>query len=89
MPQEPKTKRAVAFFDGQNLFHRAKTAFGHIYPNYDPLKLAAEICTQEGWQLFHVRFYTGVPDRVDDAFWHHFWTAKTAQMGVAGCPGSP
>jgi hypothetical protein len=28
---EPATKRAVAFFDGQNLFHAAKAAFGHTF----------------------------------------------------------
>ena len=33
---EPAIKRAVSFFDGQNLFRRAKAAFGHYHPNYDP-----------------------------------------------------
>ena len=28
--------RAIAFFDGQNLFGHAKSAFGHSHPNYDP-----------------------------------------------------
>lgn len=28
MPVEPSTKRTVAFFDGQNLYHAAKEAFG-------------------------------------------------------------
>ncbi len=31
-----------------------------------------------------VRFYTGVPDRTDDARWNHFWTAKGAAMGRQG-----
>jgi hypothetical protein len=26
---EPPVKRAIAFFDGQNLFHAAKRAFGY------------------------------------------------------------
>lgn len=34
-----------------------------------------------GWQLDQVRFYSGIPDAADDAFWNHFWTAKLAQMG--------
>lgn len=34
--------------------------------------------------LAEVRFYTGVPDRSDNAFWNHFWTAKLAQMGREG-----
>jgi hypothetical protein len=32
---EPPVKRAIAFFDGQNLFHHAKAAFGYTYPNFD------------------------------------------------------
>jgi hypothetical protein len=40
MSAEPALKRTVAFFDGQNLFHAAKTAFGYVYPNYDPFLLA-------------------------------------------------
>ena len=36
MPSEPATKRAFAFFDGQNLFYAAKEAFGYPFPNYDP-----------------------------------------------------
>lgn len=84
MPAEPATKRAIAFFDGQNLFHSAKTAFGYTFPNYDPLALAQAICADRGWQCAGVRFYTGVPDATDNAFWNHFWTAKTAQMGRQG-----
>ena len=33
--REPTKKRAVAFFDGQNLYHQAKATFGHKIPNYD------------------------------------------------------
>jgi len=29
MPAAPSIKRTMAFFDGQNLFHAAKAAFGH------------------------------------------------------------
>ena len=29
-------------------------------------------------------FYTGIPDRADNAFWSHFWTAKLAVMGTRG-----
>ena len=35
MPGEPATKRVVAFFDGQNLFHAAKKAFDYRFPSYD------------------------------------------------------
>jgi hypothetical protein len=33
MPPEPTVKRAVAFIDGQNLFHAVREAFGYTYPN--------------------------------------------------------
>jgi uncharacterized LabA/DUF88 family protein len=80
----PDPVRAVAFVDGQNLFHCAKAAFGHTYPNYDPLALARAICAAQKWICQQVRFYTGVPDAADDARWHHFWVAKGAQMGREG-----
>lgn len=51
------------------------------FPNYDVRALAAAICVTRGWQLDDVRFYTGIPDVSDNAFWSHFWTAKLAQMG--------
>lgn len=84
MPVEPAIKRAVAFVDGQNLFHSAKAAFGYTFPNFDIKKLAELICAQQGWQSSEVRFYTGVPDISDNAYWNHFWTAKGAQMGRQG-----
>jgi hypothetical protein len=31
-----------------------------------------------------VRFYTGVPDQNDNAFWHAFWNHKLAMMGRHG-----
>jgi uncharacterized LabA/DUF88 family protein len=80
----PEPIRAVAFFDGQNLYHSAKKAFGYPFPNYDPRALAQEICVLQGWRLEQARFYTGVPDVADNAFWNHFWIAKGAQMGRDG-----
>lgn len=44
MPQEPPIKRAIAFVDGQNLFHAARHAFGYTFPNYDVKKLAQAVC---------------------------------------------
>lgn len=79
---EPDTKRAIAFFDGQNLFHAVKKAFGYNYPNYDPILLAEAICSKQGWDLSKVHFYTGVPDLIDNRFWHHFWAKKLAVMGT-------
>lgn len=84
MAAEPAIKRVVAFVDGQNLFHSAKEAFGHRYPNYDPLALTQQICQQQGWQFQATRFYSGIPDPKDNAFWNHFWTAKMGAMGHRG-----
>ncbi len=84
MALEPASKRAIAFFDGQNLFHAARHAFGYTYPNYDPVALAAAVSNGLGWDPAEVRFYTGVPNLEDDPYWHHFWTHKLAQMGRRG-----
>jgi len=84
MALEPSRKRAIAFFDGQNLYHAARHAFGYTYPNYDPMALAAAVSKGQGWDLVEVRFYTGVPDRDDDPLWHQFWTNKLAHLGRRG-----
>lgn len=81
VPSEPVDKRAVAFFDGQNLFHAARIAFGYTWLNYDPKALAAAVCGSRNWRLTQTRFYTGVPDAGDDPFWSHFWTHKLAMLG--------
>jgi hypothetical protein len=46
MPAETTRRRAVAFLDGQNLFHAARAAFGFTYSNYDVTALAARVCRQ-------------------------------------------
>jgi len=81
---EPAIKRAVAFVDGQNLFHHARAAFGYHYPNYDILKLTSAVCKLHTWTLSQINFYTGVPDAADDPFWNHFWTNKLSAMGRQG-----
>jgi len=84
MPSPPSNPRAVVFVDGQNLFYAAKDAFGYRFPNYDVAALANRLSADQGWTLNQVRFYTGVPDATDDAFWNHFWNHKLAHMGRAG-----
>jgi uncharacterized LabA/DUF88 family protein len=81
---ESQLRRAIAFFDGQNLFHAAKEAFGYRYPNYDPALLAQEVCAQNGRQASQVRFYTGVHTPEGNSFWHRFWAAKLGRMGRQG-----
>ena len=80
----PDAKRAIAFFDGQNLFHGAKEALGYTYPNYDAGLLAREICALKGWHLAQTRFYTGVHTPEGDEYWHRFWAAKLSHMGRQG-----
>ena len=48
MPAKPPVKRTIAFFDGQNLFHAVRAAFGYTYPNYDVKALAQAICAARG-----------------------------------------
>lgn len=81
MVREPVSKRVITFIDGQNLFHAAREAFGYTYPNYNVLALSKAICREQGWSLKQVRFYTGIPDPTDDAFWNQFWSAKLLTMG--------
>ncbi len=77
-------KKAVAFFDGQNLFHSVREAFGCYHPNYDVLLLSKKICLKQGWDLTQVRFYTGVPDKKDNALWNGFWHKKLLAMRRQG-----
>jgi uncharacterized LabA/DUF88 family protein len=84
MAREPSPKRAIVFFDGQNLFHGAKEAFGYSYPSYDPASLARVVCDRQGWQLAEVRFYTGVHTPEGDEHWHRFWGKKLTAMGRKG-----
>ncbi|MFO0932921.1 MAG: NYN domain-containing protein [Planctomycetota bacterium] len=81
---EPNVKRARVFVDGQNLFHHARELFGYTHPNYDVLKLAGQVTQKHGWRLDGVHFYTGVPEKADNAFWHVFWAKKLAAMGTQG-----
>jgi uncharacterized LabA/DUF88 family protein len=84
MRAEPAVRRAVAFIDGQNLFHSARAAFGYNHPNYDVLALADRPCRLQAWRLAQVRFYTGIPAKSDEPRWHRFWSAKLAVMGRQG-----
>ena len=81
---EPETKRAVSFFDGQNLFRRAKAAFGHYHPNYDPAKLSHAVCAARGWESCGVRFYTGVPSERRNPMWYWYWERRFLGMRRIG-----
>lgn len=51
MRVERTEKRTVAFFDGQNLFHAAREAFGYTWPNYDVAKLAHALVSMQGHRV--------------------------------------
>ena len=76
--------RAIAYVDGQNLFHEAQRAFGYDYPNFDVLRLAQWVCRNQGWALQEARFYTGIPGPGDDPFWNTFWQRKLRAMSQKG-----
>jgi len=57
MPAESVVKRAVAFVDGQDLFHNVRVVFGYTFPNYNVEKLAEAVCVARGWTLARVQFY--------------------------------
>jgi uncharacterized LabA/DUF88 family protein len=80
LPNPPAYPRAVAFFDGQNLFYGAKEAFGYSFPNYDAKKLAESVCDLNGWELTGVRFFTGIHDQQHNLPKYVFWRNKIAQM---------
>lgn len=82
--EEPSVKRAVSFFDGQNLYRHAMAAFGHHHPNFDPIKLAEAVCKAKGWEQRGVRFYTGTPSAAENAMWHAYWSNRLLAMRRAG-----
>lgn len=78
------TKRAIIFYDGQNLYRSAKDAFGYHVPNYDIKLLSEWVCKSRNWILAEMHFYTGVPDQADNLLWHDFWGKKLSHMGRMG-----
>lgn len=82
MTKDPK--RAITFFDAQNLYRHAKEAFGHKHPNFDPMKLSDAICKDKGWANHGVRFYTGVPDARHDPRWQGYWSNRFLAMRRQG-----
>jgi len=84
MAEEPAVKRAMAFFDAQNLYQHAMAAFGHHHPNFDPLKLHEAVCKEHGWISNLVRFYTGVPDPARDPMWSGYWNSRILALKRTG-----
>ena len=81
---EPQLPRAVAFVDGQNLYHAARRAFGHRDQRLDIVRLANAVCQPRGWRLLQTRYYTGLPSQRISPHWHHFWTAELRRWQAQG-----
>ena len=76
--------RAIAFFDGQNLFAAARDAFGFTTASYGVPRLARAVALQRGWHLVQTRLSTGMPDRQESPRLHHHWTARLCRMRAEG-----
>lgn len=81
---------SMAFFDAQNLFRHAKDAFDsdvdkeYHHPNFDPIKLHAEVAARNGLNPRLTRFYTGVPTRVENEMWAGYWSNRVLALKRAG-----
>lgn len=84
MAEEPAVKRAVAFYDGQNLYRHAKDAFGYHHPNFHTINLFQAICSALEFENHGIRFYTGVPDSRHSELWHGYWNNRLLSMRRAG-----
>jgi uncharacterized LabA/DUF88 family protein len=84
MSAVPAPNRAIAFFDGQNLFAAARDAFGFNTPSYGVPRLAQGIALERGWDLIETRFYTGLPNRQEHPRLHHHWTLRLRRMRADG-----
>jgi len=57
---------------------------GRKEPDFDPLALATHVAKANGLELEQVHFFTGVPRLEYNPRWHHYWSAKLANMGRDG-----
>ena len=86
--------RTLVLIDGQNLYHLAQVAWAQVprdpsspyaWPSFDVEKLANALVGREsGRTLVDLRFYTGVPARSANPFWHDFWTNKCRHLRNQG-----
>ena len=84
----------IVFIDGQNLYHSARDAWqanpmdrasSYAWPSYDVEKIAGALVGREtGRILSQIRFYTGVPSRSGNPYWHDFWSNKLRYLARRG-----
>ncbi|MBI5170541.1 MAG: NYN domain-containing protein [Candidatus Eisenbacteria bacterium] len=77
---EPSNKRVAVFFDGQNLFHAVRNAFGTPYPNFNVVALSKLVAARSGWELGGIHTYTGLPSAAESPRWRGFWVLKLSEM---------
>ena len=77
-----KPRSAVFYFDGQNLYRRARAVFPAVKcPDFDPAALAASVAEKHFLEIKKIKFYTGIPPKKRDPHWHTFWTRKLTFLG--------
>ena len=81
--------RTLIQFDGQNLYHLAKEAWGpnspYHYPSYDVVKLAqALVSMKSGRTIEEIRFYTGIPGHTSSQLWNSSWNNKLKHLESQG-----
>ena len=81
--------RTLVQFDGQNLYHLAKHAWGpgpsYDHVRYDVRKLAQALTSRTSSRtLEEVRFYTGIPHKLDRPTLHTFWKNKIKHLENQG-----
>ena len=73
---------AVFYFDGQNLYRRARAVFPAVkYPDFDPVALSILVAKKYSLKIKKIKFYTGIPPKKRDPHWHTFWTRKLTFLG--------
>lgn len=76
--------KVIALFDGQNLFHMVRHAFGNVSPNVNPFALADVICWRQGWGLEQVRYYTGIHSSQENPKLNAKMQAYLSRMDAGG-----
>jgi uncharacterized LabA/DUF88 family protein len=84
MSREPAFRRAFAFIDASNTRASARRAFGDAFGNFNPVALAEEVCTAQGWTLAGVAYYLGVPDVRVTEDGHYTWIKRCARWRKQG-----
>lgn len=80
----PETPRATAYIDLQWWFRAAKFCFDTQLPNFNPKKLAKEICEEKKWDLASTKCYLDVPDPHVSRYWTELWRMRIEDFEAQG-----